>query len=135
MSRRRPAQAGLEFALAMPILLLLILGVLDAGRVVIAAVSLNNAAREGARYAALHVYDGTCSNASANCLVEVRGIVANVALGVDTTQLRPFTVSVTGTPPSIVRVALSYPFAAISPLIGSAVGDVNVTASSSMLAR
>ena len=38
-----------EFALAMPILLMLLLGVQDAGRGVVAASILSNSVREGAR--------------------------------------------------------------------------------------
>jgi Flp pilus assembly protein TadG len=130
MWRSERAQAALEFALAVPVLLMLILGVLDAGRVVVANVSLNNAAREGARYAAMHVYDGTCG--SANCQTEARTIVNNVSLGVDSTDIG-MTVSLS--PSNIVAVALSYPFHAISPLIGATLGTVNVTANSTMLAR
>ena len=40
-----------EFALVVPIFLLLVLGMLDLGRVVWANASLSNAAREGTRYA------------------------------------------------------------------------------------
>jgi Flp pilus assembly protein TadG len=124
------AQAALEFALAMPVLLLLILGVLDAGRGVVAVVSLNNAAREGARYAAMHVYDGTC--ASSNCQTEAGTIISNVSLGVDPTEIG---VTVSLTAGNIVGVALSYPFHSISPLMSSTLGIVTVTANSTMLAR
>ncbi len=130
MRRGARAQAALEFALAMPVLLLLILGVLDAGRVVIAAVSLNNAAREGARYAAMHVYDGTC--ATANCQTEAHTIISDVSLGVDPTEIG---VTVSLSTGNIVGVALSYPFHSISPLISSTLGTVTVTANSTMLAR
>src|SRR5205807_2360564 len=47
------AQATVEFALAVPILLMLLLGVLDVGRGVLAAASLANAVREGARAGAV----------------------------------------------------------------------------------
>jgi len=43
-----------EMALILPILLLLTMGVLDIGRAFYAKVSLTNATREGARYAARH---------------------------------------------------------------------------------
>ena len=109
---------------------LLLLGVLDAGRVVVAAISLNNAAREGARYAAVHLYDGTCT--STNCQTEAQTIVSNVSLGTDTTQIG-ITVSVT--PGNVVGVALSYPFHSLSPMISSTLGTMVVTANSTMLAR
>ena len=47
-----PAQALVEFALVLPILLLLILGVMDFGRMFYTKMILTNAAREGANYLA-----------------------------------------------------------------------------------
>ena len=46
--------ALVEFALILPVLILLLVGILDTGRVVNAYVTISNASREGARYAALH---------------------------------------------------------------------------------
>src|SRR5687768_7515945 len=57
MMLRRPesrrGQAMVEFALIIPIFLLMIFGILDLGRAVYAYSTLNNAAREGARVAAV----------------------------------------------------------------------------------
>jgi len=47
-----PAQALVEYALILPILLLLILGVMDFGRMFYTKMILTNAAREGANYLA-----------------------------------------------------------------------------------
>ncbi len=49
--RGRRGQALVEFALVLPVLVLLLLAVLDIGRVVFAYTSLTNAAREGVRLA------------------------------------------------------------------------------------
>jgi Flp pilus assembly protein TadG len=46
------AQAVIEFAIALPLLLLLILGVMDLGRMFYIKMILTNAAREGANYLA-----------------------------------------------------------------------------------
>jgi hypothetical protein len=56
MSRRRGSsgQALVEFALIIPIFLVLLLGIFDFGRVVWASNSLAHAAREGARFAIVH---------------------------------------------------------------------------------
>src|SRR5579859_1395033 len=59
--RRRPARsairdrgaAAVEFALLLPLLLLLIFGIIDFGRALNAQITLTQAAREGARMAAL----------------------------------------------------------------------------------
>ena len=47
----------MEFALVLPILVLVLFGVLDLGRVFFATISLTNAAREGVRYLTLHPGD------------------------------------------------------------------------------
>ena len=56
-SRRRSAQdrgtAAVEFALVLPLLLLVALGIIDFGRAINAQITLTQAAREGARLAAL----------------------------------------------------------------------------------
>src|ERR1700730_16832060 len=115
MGRAR-GQALVEFALCVPVQLLLILGVLDAGRGVIAAVSINNAAREGARYAALHSHDGTCS--SPCCQTEARTVVTSTVPGIDASQLQVTQTATAGC--GVINLVLTYPFVAAAPLIGSA---------------
>ena len=51
------AQSLVEFALVLPMLLLLILGAMDFGRMFYAKMVLTNAAREGANYLAYHQSD------------------------------------------------------------------------------
>lgn len=56
--RGRPAgQSALEFALLVPLLMLIALGILDLGRVYFVAITIANAAREGARYGIEHPGD------------------------------------------------------------------------------
>jgi len=52
-----PAQALVEYALVLPILLLLILGTMDLGRMFYTKMILTNAAREGANYLAYYPED------------------------------------------------------------------------------
>lgn len=59
MKRPRAATSSdgvalVEFALVMPVLILLLVGILDTGRAINAYVTISNASREGARYAALN---------------------------------------------------------------------------------
>ena len=56
--------AAVEFALILPILLLLVLGLVEFGRVFNGQVSLSNAAREGARYMAIHNHAGDAKAAA-----------------------------------------------------------------------
>ena len=61
MSRRRRRSVGqalVEFSLVAPIFFFLIFAILDFGRYVYYVQVLNNAAREGARYAIVHGWQG-----------------------------------------------------------------------------
>jgi TadE-like protein len=51
---REPGQSLVEFALVLPIFLAILVGMVDIGRAVWANNAIANAAREGARYAAVH---------------------------------------------------------------------------------
>lgn len=51
---RRPGQSMVEFALATTLLVLMIFGILEVARLVFSASAVNNGAREGAHYMALH---------------------------------------------------------------------------------
>ena len=52
-ARRERGAAAVEFALLLPLLLLLVFGLIDFGRALNAQITLTQAAREGARLAAL----------------------------------------------------------------------------------
>jgi hypothetical protein len=56
---RERGAVALEMALVLPVLLLILIGILEFGRVMNVQVSLTQAAREGARHAAIHYDDGT----------------------------------------------------------------------------
>lgn len=57
--------AAVEFALILPILLMLVLGIFEFGRAFNIQVSLSEAAREAARYAAVHYADAGYSDEDA----------------------------------------------------------------------
>jgi Flp pilus assembly protein TadG len=95
--------AAVEFALLLPMLLLIVFGLIDFGRALNAQITLTQAAREGARLAALG---------------ESNVVSATQAAA---TGLSPVTVTVTACPPgagagvnAIVRV--SYTFSFITPI-------------------
>ncbi len=60
MKRRSPGQAMVEFALVAPFFFLLLFGVIEAGRFILYYETLNNATREGARYAIVHGSNSFC---------------------------------------------------------------------------
>jgi Flp pilus assembly protein TadG len=53
LGRRDRGAAAVEFALLLPVLMLFIFGIIDFGRMVNAKITINEAAREGARAAAI----------------------------------------------------------------------------------
>jgi Flp pilus assembly protein TadG len=128
--RRRPARraprdrgaAAVEFALLLPLLTLLVFGIVDFGRALNAQITLTQAAREGARMAALgepNVVSGTQAAA---------------------TGLSPVSVTVTSCPVgagagvnAVVQVSYKFsfitPVAAIASIFGSSFGStVTLTA-------
>lgn len=56
-TRTHSGQELAEFAVVLPLLLLVSFGVLDLGRIFHAAITITNAAREGARYSMRHSND------------------------------------------------------------------------------
>jgi len=54
ISRREKGQSLVELAIILPFLLMILLGIIDFGRVFYAYVTITNASREGARYGSLH---------------------------------------------------------------------------------
>jgi len=74
-----------EFALLLPILMYILMGIMQFGLIFAVYLTLNNAVREGARWASIYVYDNSLSNQAANDaarndglldrLVDARGIL------------------------------------------------------------
>jgi len=57
MKAKNRGQSLLEFALILPLILVVLLGVFDLGRVYFASITLTSAAREGARYLSVYPED------------------------------------------------------------------------------
>jgi Flp pilus assembly protein TadG len=88
-SRKRPLSAreagavAVEFALILPIFLVLVLGIAEMGRAYNIQVSLTEAAREAARYAAIHNAESGYSNASA----KAAGVAAAPSVALSATNV------------------------------------------------
>ncbi len=116
--RGRKGQSLVEFALVLPVLLLLLLGLLDLGRVWYALVAIRDCAGEGATYAALHPLDEDG--------IQARAAAASAGL----IQVDPQMVSVTYppqvTPGASITVTVAYTFTFLNPLIGAMVPDSQI---------
>ena len=129
MARRAPRDRGaaaVEFALLLPMLLLLVFGIIDFGRALNAQITITQAAREGARLEALGQPN-------------VAGRTQAAATGVS-----PVTVTITGSCPAgagpgvnaTVQVSYAFsfvtPIAALAALFGSSVSSPTLTATGVM---
>lgn len=65
-SKREDGQAMVEFALILPVFLLILCGIIDFGWLFYNQLSLNNACREGARYAVVHTAEDADTQAIIN---------------------------------------------------------------------
>ena len=115
----------MELALVVPVLVLLLLGIAEFGRLYGAYLTVEQAAREGARVAALGGSDA-----------QVTQTVDKVASWLDTTKL---TVQIT--PPDgqrlagqSVKVEVDYRFRFVAPVISRLVGD-SILLHSTMIMR
>ncbi|GAB6876054.1 TadE family protein [Thermaerobacter litoralis] len=107
---RQRGQALVELAVLLPVLLLILMGVLDLGRYVYTGLTVRHAAREGARFGAVHPGD----DAGIRRQVEAAATgldVAQLAVEVDPEPSR----RMVGEP---LTVEVRYPFRFITPLAG-----------------
>jgi hypothetical protein len=135
---RRPqttGQALVEFALVVPIFLLVLFGILDMSRFVYDSNALNEGAREGARQGAVAWRPVDCNGLSRVACVQTLVQHRITAVGVPTADITVvcYRIPSNGTQPSdgaqadtcgaiwqggdLVRVQISTPFTLVTPLI------------------
>lgn len=102
---RKRGQALVEFAIVLPIFLLVVLLIFDAGRAIYFYSAIHNAAREGARYGIIH-----------QDTVKIQNVTRQKAVGL---VINPVVTITTNT----VTVAISYPFTTITPLLDRLIGS------------
>jgi Flp pilus assembly protein TadG len=139
-------QSLVEFSLVLPILLLLLFGIIDAGRLIFTYNDVANAARSGVRTAIVNqsttgsntcdttapdAYPTGCAIASALGLALTAADVCVDYHDVTTPAPSPCVTNV-GTPAfgSIARVQVTGHFQAITPIIGQIIGPIDLTSTS-----
>jgi Flp pilus assembly protein TadG len=118
--RSERGQGLVELALLLPILIVVVMGVLDFGRVYFAYVTITNAAREGAFFASLNP---TVSDASVQAIVdaEISGQLDGGARVIDVSDSR--------SPGSQLTVTVQHDFQAITTsVLGRRTFPVRATA-------
>jgi hypothetical protein len=135
--RRSRGQALVEFALVIPLVILLFMGLFDFGRAIFAYNSLSNAAREGARLA---IVDQTVVAGIPVAATEAAsqatglGLVPSDVTAVRVSYLLP---DLSGPCAGrslgcIAEVAVHYKYTAITPIIGSLIGSIDLKASTQL---
>lgn len=122
---RRKLEKGqelVEYALILPIMLLILMSILDMGRAVYYYSAIHNSAREGVRYGIINPDDPA----------GIEAVVRNKAVALQPTDL---TVVVTLPDEDTVEVTVTYQFVAITPIAGALLGDNTITLGSSAMMR
>ena len=104
-SKRENGQVLVEYALVLPVLLLVLFGIIEFGIIVFSHDTIANAAREGARYGAVHAWG-------------IETAARRLTSGLDEARLQ---VSSTTTG-SVVRVEVVYPVSLITGMLVQAAG-------------
>lgn len=108
--RRTPGQALVEFALILPLLIVLIFAIIDFGYYMFVTISVNHATRAGVRQAAMN--NATCTQIKDTVLANAVGVVlsANDVLVTPTAR----DAALPGQPPS-VTVAVNFTHRMFAP--------------------
>jgi Flp pilus assembly protein TadG len=134
LKERGRGQALVEFAVVLPLLLLLLLALFDAGRGVLFYTELSNASRVGARIAIVNQSnDATCSGADRTFKCAAADLTTG--MGVPASAIGDLTI--TGSDcvlPSncTAKVTVGYQFQLITPIIGAIIGDLDLSATTTM---
>ena len=98
--KRKNGQSVVEFALILPVLLMILLGIIEFGRLLETTNVLTSAAREGARAAAVSAPDVTQVNSAANNILSANNITgASITVnGPNTNREVTVTVQITYAP-------------------------------------
>jgi Flp pilus assembly protein TadG len=132
MRKNRPAGQDLvEYALLVPIFLILMLIIVDFGRVTFYYATLNNVAREGARYGVIPVHHDQTSQVDASARSHAFGL-DSTDLNIQVTWYHPDSVSLTT---HYVRVNATYSFVPIILDLGRwffDFGELELSATSTM---
>jgi Flp pilus assembly protein TadG len=115
--RTRRGQALVETAMVLPFMILLVMGVIDVGRLLFAHVALQEATQEGALYGAFHPTNSTAikSRVKASSGAQwVTGATVEVC-------------QIVSPAPGRVRVTSTYPLQLLTPVIPDVLGTGTVT--------
>ena len=131
--RRGGGQALVEFALIVPLILVISLAVFDFGRAIYAYNTISNASRAGTRTAIVNQYVAAIK---ARASAQATALGVDPSADIDATFLGPggsgsCATIVVFPEPCVAVVTVRYRFVPITPIIGQLTGTINLAATSS----
>ncbi|HEY7969364.1 MAG TPA: TadE/TadG family type IV pilus assembly protein [Candidatus Limnocylindrales bacterium] len=136
-STRTRAQALVEFALVLPVMILVLLLAIDFGRLFFSYIEVTNAAREGAAYGIAHPEDTagitTRTTQETNVQADSHGTTGGMSVAVSCSPQVCSTAATSGTQ-NVVTVTASEPFTFLTPVLSNIIGSVNLRSSASSVA-
>jgi Flp pilus assembly protein TadG len=140
---RGRGQSLVEFALVLPIFLLMLMGIVDAGRLIYTYNTVSNAARDGARVAIVNqstTGTNTCDTTSATAYPVGCAVASGLVLNIDpTTDVSVQYNDDTDTTPCspvaigcIAVVTVTGTYQPLTPLIGQIIGTIDVSSTTKM---
>lgn len=134
--RRNRGQSLVEFALVVPLFILMLFGLIDLGRYVYATNAMNQATREAARVGSVQGWAQDCGGASSRTVC-IQNTTNGRMVGVPTTTVSsscsrtvgtgPITVTADNCQPGdVLSVQASTSFSMLTPVIGQMLGTVTV---------
>ncbi len=134
-NRSSPGQSLVEFALTLPLLILILIGTLDLGRMLIAYVTIQNAAREGARYGVENPND------TAGIMQHAEAESANSGITITDSMIPTPIIQNDGTyrdppdntqPNQSITVQVNYPFTLITTYLFAGQQNIQLNVSATM---
>jgi Flp pilus assembly protein TadG len=134
MSHRPRGQSLVEFALVLPVLILILMALFDFGRAVVAYNTLSEAARNGSRVSIVNQTPADICSVAASRAVAVS---LPTACAANATADGIFITTTNGNAPCdaincIETVRATYKFRALTPIIGNFLGSITLTSTSSV---
>jgi Flp pilus assembly protein TadG len=138
--RKSRGQSLAEFALVFPVMALLLFALLDLGRAVYMYNTLANAARQGARVAAVNqnAGNGVCDPLDrtrwsiVQCVMDAGVSIPVQKTDIDIKYLGTTCVSRELDPPCIAEVTVFQTYTPFTPVIGDIIGPIQLRATSDM---
>lgn len=129
---RSRGQTLAEFALVLPVLIVMLMGIFDLGRAIFAYNAITNAAREGARLGIVNQWADSIRERAVNMAPTADQDPNSVTVAISRPASAPADDDCAAAPSvgCIVYVRYESEFFAITPIIGSLLGPMTLTAES-----